>query len=284
MSGATSNAPSDPREPQAAAADERKPSRARQAWRIYQWWSRARWVRWLLAGEAAKLAPVGVFVAGVAGWTVSDAVESARIASEASRASLEAPRAVPEAPRAVAAEQVGQGSSAFLITGRDKAGRQGVFDLIVSSKAVGWVRGSTAEIDKDGARLSAEAITVEVFGEDVRRRLAAAREVIAVGLASQEGNRQVETERAQRRAEQTAVWLRTADPNAPPIRSLNLGQYVKPCETCESAGTSWQRPLIVIGVRSFEAGTDVREALMDAMARATNLPKPEAYSAFELSQ
>ena len=61
---------------------------------------------------------------------------------------------------------------------------------------------------------------------------------------------------------------------ATPIWTLNLGQYRDPCANCETGGTSWQRPFIVIAVKETDPGTNVGEALTDAMSGKEKLPSP----------
>ena len=90
--------------------------------------------------------------------------------------------------------------------------------------------------------------------------------------------------RAERRAKQAATLIAGAVDTATPIWTLNLGQYRDPCANCETGGTSWQRPFIVIAVKETEPGTDVGEALADAMTGKEKLPSPSSYSVFALNR
>jgi hypothetical protein len=122
-----------------------------------------------------------------------------------------------------------------------------------------------------------------VLDEEVRSALADAKEVITVGTASQEGDAS-ELTRAERRAKQAATLVAPAvNPNTP-ISTLNLGQYREPCANCETGGTSWQRPFIVVAVKSLEPDTNLGEALSDAMSGQQKLSSPKAYSAFALGR
>jgi hypothetical protein len=123
-----------------------------------------------------------------------------------------------------------------------------------------------------------------VLDEEVRSALADAKEVITVGTASQEGDASEELARAERRAKQAATLVAPALTPSTPISALNLGQYREPCANCETGGTSWQRPFIVVAVKSLEPGTKVGEALSDAMSGQQKLPSPKAYSAFDLTR
>ncbi|MEO1207539.1 MAG: hypothetical protein AAFV45_14525 [Pseudomonadota bacterium] len=243
------------------------------AHRANTWWERIGWLRWLFGngGEGALMVGSAAVVAGVTTLTTVQAVDSYYKAREIK-------------PARIVAQSSSANTRAFVIGGRDSWGRRALFDVLVSVKSLGWVRGSTDTLEQDGRRIVSDMVQVFVLDEDVQKRLKRSNAIIAVGLASQEGDRTVETERAGKRAATTAEWITAAIQGARPVYSLNLGQYQEPCADCESQGTSWQRPLIVIGVRQSDDEVDLREALMDAFTRAKNLPSPESYSNFALNR
>ncbi|HWK39065.1 MAG TPA: hypothetical protein VNR88_09125, partial [Hyphomicrobium sp.] len=170
------------------------------------------------------------------------------------------------------------------IEGNDKAGRHGAFDVVVLNKSFLWVRGSAEDLEKDGQVLPRAELASTVLDDEVRAALTDTREVIAVGTASQEGVATEEMARAERRAKQTAALIADAIAAEVPIYTLNLGQYRDMCTDCETGGTSWQRPFIVIGVKSADPDTNIGEALADAMTGKERLPSPASYSAFELTR
>ncbi|KWT64208.1 hypothetical protein [Hyphomicrobium sulfonivorans] len=175
-------------------------------------------------------------------------------------------------------------STVFAIDGHDKAGRRGSFDVVVLNKSFLWVVGSSDALEKDGQIIPRHQTASAVLDDEVRAALADTREVIAVGTASQEGNAADETARAQLRAQRAAQLVVNAVPSNVPIWTLNLGQYRDPCTDCESGGTSWQRPFIVIGVKNAEPETNIGEALADAMTGRDRLPSPTSYSTFNLQR
>ncbi len=237
-----------------------------------RWWEGVGFLRWLFEDNAEGLGLLiaWIIIAGVAGHTIWDARESFVATTSAS-------------PTRAVRERSSDNTRAFLVRGRDSWGRRAVFDVLVSVRSLGWVHGSTSMLEQDGAQFSGTEIRNRVFDAQVRRRLAQAKAWIAVGLASQEGDRDAETQRAMKRAEQTAEWLLAASDEGRPLYTLNLGQYKTPCESCEDEGTSWQRPLIAIGVLWMDPGVDLKEALVDGFERAKNLPSPWAYSHFDLA-
>lgn len=175
-------------------------------------------------------------------------------------------------------------STVFAIEGKDKAGRHGAFDVVVLNKSFLWVRGSAEDLEKDGTMIPRADLANAVLDDEVRGALADAKEVITVGTASQEGNAAEEVARAERRARQAATLVSGAVAATTPISTLNLGQYRDPCTNCETGGTSWQRPFIVIAVKETDPGTDVGEALADAMSGKEKLPSPKSYSVFALTR
>jgi hypothetical protein len=172
----------------------------------------------------------------------------------------------------------------FPIEGADRSGRRALFDVVVLTKDYGWVRGSTTELEKDDRRLSPQEIQAEVLAPQLRKGLGTARGLIAVGLASQEGEVEREEQRGGLRAIRIAQWVRQALGDGIPMWTLNLGRYVELCAECEDADTSWQRPFIVIAVRKADNGTHISEALADAMSNTVNLPSPDRYSTFAFAK
>lgn len=243
----------------------------RRTWRLYAWGSRAHWVSTLFATRADVAVTMGALavIGGVTAAAINDAATRPdRLAG--------AMTALPQ--------RVSESATAFGLIGRDDAGRRGIFDLVVLDKRFEWVRGSTDELVKDGSVLSAAEVRAEVLGEALRGRLADAKEVIAIGAASSEGDIVAEVHRAGLRARQTAAWVAEAMGTAAPIYTLNLGQYRHPCQECETRDTSWQRPFIVVAVRDKEPGTDIGQALSAAMRGRATLPSLSAYSSFGLAR
>lgn len=250
--------------------DDRK--RRRGAVAAYRWWERFGWLRWLFGrgGENAGLLFATAAIVGVAGWTAIDMVE-ARYRTKYLRSVAQAERLSPS-------------TVAYLIEGTDSNGRRAVFDLIVANKSFTWRHGATDQLEQDGRPLKREDVGTIIIDDLVRARLRSAKELIAVGTASQEGEPTQELVRAGKRAEQTAQWLQPALGGDTPIWTLNLGQYQVPCESCETNETNWQRPFLIVAVREAAWGVDIGEALADALAGSSNLPSPDRYSAFGLSR
>lgn len=260
---------------------EERRKKVRGAWRTYKWFDRIRswqdWYTWASSFFQTNAGVATALTATVAATTTAVLVHNVIVDPYA-----EPYVPVEVAPLAEAVRQT-QGTMIFEIEGHDSYGRSATFDVVVAKNRYLWVRGSSDQLEKDGRVISGREVTTEVLDAQVRDGLAGAREIIAVGTASEEGNAAVEKARAGRRAESTAGFVSTAlDDATIPISTLNLGQFREGGARRGRDATNWQRPFMVIAVKEVQEGTIVAEALADAMNGQDRLPKPANYSAFEL--
>lgn len=261
---------------------------------FYRWYDRydtwsGRW-DWLMglikANTAATVATTGAAAVAVTGvvvatnpdlrdrWFAPAAVEQpvATIAEE------------PKTDVKVATQRWGA-SVVFPIEGKDLARKRAAFDVAVLPADLAWARKSSTQLVQGGTAIAEDQAAARIFSAELRDGLSRSVEVIAVGLASQEGQRAEETERAKSRAASAARWLSTAVNGNVPIWTLNLGQFRGSCKaTTEAADTGWQRPVIIVGIRSQETGVNLTEAFADAISGKSNLPSRDCYTNFDLAR
>ena len=160
--------------------------------------SRSGWRGSLFGGSMQTAIGVLVllFTIGVFGFVIRDAIVSS------SKDKTGAKRII--------ATRWNERTLVFPIEGVDKSNRHVVFDVVVLTKDYGWVRGSTTELEKGERRLSPDEIQNEVLAPQLRKGLGSARALIAVGLASQEGDVSREEQRGGLRAIRTAELVRGA--------------------------------------------------------------------------
>ena len=234
------------------------------------------WFGWLynLFGSAKREVWIGslalLFATAVFGVTIKDAVTSKY------KDKTGVKRIIPT--------RWNERTMVFPIEGTDAAGHHALFDVVVLTKNYGWTLGSTEDLMKGNKQLTAEEIENEVLAPQLREGLGRARELIAVGVASQEGAVETETHRAGLRAKRTAEWVKGVVDQNIPMWTLNLGRYTDPCTDCEEGDTSWQRPFMVVAVKQADPGTNLAEALNSAMSDKENLPSPTRYSSFALAK
>ena len=174
--------------------------------------SRSGWRGSLFGGSMQTAIGVLVllFTIGVFGFVIRDAIVSS------SKDKTSAKRII--------ATRWNERTLVFPIEGVDKSNRHVVFDVVVLTKDYGWVRGSTTELEKGERRLSPDEIQNEVLAPQLRKGLGTARALIAVGLASQEGDVSREEQRGGLRAIRTAELVRGAVGSSIPMWTLNLGR------------------------------------------------------------
>lgn len=164
----------------------------RRAWAAYRWSDRFQWLASLFKTPAeVGFATASAAVVGtVTGLTLLDAVDT------------QANRTL--APVVEELARTTENSTIIEIVGYDKAGRRGVFEVVVLNKDFMWVHASANELERQGKKIPAASVAEIVLDDDARVSLAEAREIIAVGTASQEGQATAEHQRALQRAQRTA--------------------------------------------------------------------------------
>jgi hypothetical protein len=172
----------------------------------------------------------------------------------------------------------------YPIEGKDAAGRRALFEVAVLPKELTWQRKDSDHLSREGEMLTQAQTLTEVFVDDFRQGLNRSGAVMAVGVASQEGDVREEAERARKRGETAAAWLVEMLPSTTAIWMLNLGQYKGSCAVGETEDTAWQRPVLMIGIREADDGVDFAQALGSAMEGKSNLPSRDCYSNFDLSR
>ena len=254
-------------------ANQSKRSVRKRAWRAYSWYNRFHRLYAFLfhakvAATISTMAVAGVAVVGVAA-----------VVKPQMLGNWFAPANKVE----VSTQQWAGSSVVFSVDGVDKAGKKASFDVVVATKDYTWPRASTDQLARGGAVLTASDLATQLFTPDVRAGLSHSGKVIAVGVASQEGDVVAETARAEQRARSAATWISTAVNASTGILLLNLGQYKGSCSSANTPDTSWERPFIMIGVRAEEPGVDLSQALANAMSGKSNLPSADCYSRFDLT-
>ncbi len=176
-------------------------------------------------------------------------------------------------------------SIVFPLEGIDKAGKKATFDFVAKTKDYSWIKGQADQVTINGQPIGNADVSAQLFGPEVAKGLAPAKDLIAVGVASEEGTLAEENARAAQRGKVAAGW---ADQNVGGNKGLwvlNLGQFSNACTSATvERDTSWERPFLIVGARNQDAGVNLGEALANAMNNKTNLPSTACYSTFELAK
>lgn len=165
-------------------------------------------------------------------------------------------------------------SDAIVRNAKDQQGRRASFRVLLFTDEFRWRMSSYESLE---SRLEEPTFTPEM-----KAVLDKAHEIIVVGASSEEivpglsldAGRKREEQRAAKRAERIAMWVRQALSKPVPVRKLNVGHHMP---TEKNNDTSDQRRVVIIIVLEREEGTNVDEALRSAMAlESINAPIFEA--------
>ncbi len=156
------------------------------------------------------------------------------------------------------------------VEGTDSQGRTAEFNIAVLSVEYKWQIGSAYQIKYNNQLIPINALQSNLEQEGIHRIMENPSEVISVGTASCEGTPQVEERRALERAQQIQLLAKKLFSNVASVqgyRLLNLGQFRK--DNCQpnQDETSYQRSLIIIGVRKQSEGVILDEALRSRLEK-----------------
>ena len=152
------------------------------------------------------------------------------------------------------------------VTGTDLAGKKAVFEFHSLTNNYGWRLGSSDEIESiilSNHLIKAQSFLQQKLSEvNTQERIKQSKDLIAVGVASCEGIKAEEEDRAEKRAKVIQTTLADVS-TVHDIHILLLGQYqTKDCKAAKN--TIKQRQLIVIYVIEKENGVSIKEALDNA--------------------
>ena len=145
----------------------------------------------------------------------------------------------------------------------DLMGRRASFRILLFTDEFRWRLNSSDALDNTPPQPH--------FTPEMKAVLNDAKEVICVGARSEETpgglsferGRHEEEQRAARRAEQIALWVRQAVSRPIPVRKLNIGHHMP---THGARDTSNQRRVVIILVLDRDERTNIDQALRAAMA------------------
>jgi hypothetical protein len=144
---------------------------------------------------------------------------------------------------------------------KDDSGRNTSFRILLFTDEFRWRINSFDALEKEGARPQFTDAMIDVLNS--------AKEIICVGASSEEipvglsadKGRQLEEQRAARRAEKIAVWVREVLGRPIPVRKLNVGHHTQ----TGSNDTSEQRRVVIILVLDHDDDANIDQSLRTAM-------------------
>ena len=156
------------------------------------------------------------------------------------------------------------------VEGTDSQGRTAEFNIAVLSVEYKWKIGSSYQIKYNDQVINLDSLQSNLEQEGIRRIMENPSEIISVGTASCEGSPELEERRALERSKQIQLLVKKLFRDVPSVqgyRLLNLGQFRGGGCQQNQDETSYQRSIIIIGVRKQTEGVILDEALRSRLEK-----------------
>jgi hypothetical protein len=163
--------------------------------------------------------------------------------------------------------------------GKDSEGKTARFTATILSAKYRWVIGSQDEI-QDGSTqtIPLSQLKEKLKQDEIYGKIKNPNRIISVGTASCEGTIDTEEARGMERAEQIHETLVKELFAVKDYYILNLGQFITTSCQLDPEPTSFQRSLMIVGVRKETKGVILDEALRDYLQNHVKGFKFDDYS------
>jgi hypothetical protein len=156
----------------------------------------------------------------------------------------------------------------FPITGRDASGKHVNVIVHLLSAEYRWVFASPIEAELGGKGIKLES---HIQGLNISSK---ATVVVAVGMASVEGDFPKQSALAEERTDRLIRLIKDELKPGIPVHGLSLGRYIDETTKSTPRGTASQRRVVVVEVLEPEAGAILSEGVYDALRKAGDAPVP----------
>ncbi|MDF5706195.1 MAG: serine/threonine protein kinase [Nostoc sp. S4] len=154
--------------------------------------------------------------------------------------------------------------------GKDSQGRIAKFNIAVLSVQYKWVVGSNFQIKYNDQIISLNLLKLNLEQEGLQNIMEDSGEIISVGTTSCKDNIKFQQRIALERAVQTQLLVKQIFINQPSIKSyrlLNLGQFQRSDCQANQDLTTYQRSIIIIGVKKESTDVIIDEALRNRLEK-----------------
>ncbi|PHJ66234.1 serine/threonine protein kinase [Nostoc linckia z18] len=154
--------------------------------------------------------------------------------------------------------------------GKDNQGRIAKFNIAVLSLQYKWVVGSNFQIQYNDQIISLNLLKLNLEQQAIQNIMEEPSEIISVGTTSCKGNIESQERLALERSLQIQLLVKKIFINQPNIkgyRLLNLGQFQRTDCPGNQDLTTYQRSIIVIGVKKQSSSVNLDEALRDRLEK-----------------
>lgn len=154
--------------------------------------------------------------------------------------------------------------------GRDSQGRIAKFNIAVLSLQYKWVVGSNFQIQHNDQIISLNLLKLNLEQEGIQNIMEEPNEIISVGTTSCKGNIEFQQRVALERSSQIQLLVKKIFINQPSVkgyRLLNLGQFKRTDCQAHQDLTTYQRSIIIIGVKKESTSVILDEALRNRLEK-----------------
>ncbi|MDZ8082446.1 MAG: serine/threonine-protein kinase [Nostoc sp. DcaGUA01] len=154
--------------------------------------------------------------------------------------------------------------------GRDSQGRTAKFNIAVLSLQYKWVVGSNFQIKYNDQIISLNLLKLNLEQEGIQNIMEDPSEIISVGTTSCKGNIEFQQRVALERSLQIQLLVKKIfidRPSVKDFRLLNLGQFQRTNCQAHQDLTTYQRSIIIIGVKKESTGVILDEALRNRLEK-----------------
>ncbi|RCJ22677.1 serine/threonine protein kinase [Nostoc sp. ATCC 43529] len=154
--------------------------------------------------------------------------------------------------------------------GRDSQGRIAKFSIAVLSLQYKWFVGSNFQIQNNDQIISLNLLKLNLEQEGIQNIMEDPSEIISVGTASCKGNLEFQERLALERSLQIQLLVKKIFINQPSVkdyRLLNLGQFQRTDCQAHQDLTTYQRSIIIIGVKRESTSVIIDEALRNRLEK-----------------
>jgi hypothetical protein len=173
-------------------------------------------------------------------------------------------------PNAQAPQKKGEVDYFPYVEGTDSQGRTAEFNVAVLSREYKWQLASSYQVKYNDQLLPLDALQSNLEAEGIQRIMENPSQVISVGTASCEGSQVQEERRAFERSKQIQLLAKKLFSRVSSVqnyRLLNLGQFRRDDCNPNQDETSYQRSVILIGVKQATPGVILDEALRSRLEK-----------------
>jgi serine/threonine protein kinase len=156
------------------------------------------------------------------------------------------------------------------VQGTDSQGKTAEFNVAVLSREYKWQLGSSYQVKYNDRLIPIDSIKSDLEAEGIQRIMENPGQIISVGTASCEGSPTQEEQRAFERSQQIQLLSKKLFSQVPSVKNyrlLNLGQFRRDNCNPNQDETSYQRSIIIIGVKQETPGVILDEALRSRLEK-----------------